>query len=190
LLQTHEHSQVWPGALKLADYIRLNRLERFREGNILELGAATGALAIYLSSHPQCLSVYTSDIDDGGDVESNILHNFQLNGLSHKGHLPYTWGESWQEAANKLQDIQVNFSPINFRFIIASDILLYVSAYPALVRTLENLFDGGTIVEFLMSWNRRIDESAIFFRLMETSNFQCVKVESGIYSFTRSACII
>ncbi len=41
-----------------------------------------------------------------------------------------------------------------------------LSAYPMLVKTLTELFDGGTIVEFLMCWNRRIAESAIFFQLM------------------------
>ena len=77
------------------------------------------------------------------------------------------------------------FHPSNFRFIIASDILLYVSAYPALVDTLKYLFERSRIVEFLMSWNRRIDESSIFFKLMEASNFKCEILGSGIYSFTR-----
>ncbi len=40
-----------------------------------------------------------------------------------------------------------------------------------LVKTLSELFDGGTIVEFLMSWNRRIAESAIFFELMKEAGY-------------------
>ena len=33
-----------------------------------------------------------SDIDDGGEVEENIYHNFALNGLSRVPHIPHTWG--------------------------------------------------------------------------------------------------
>jgi hypothetical protein len=40
------------------------------------------------------------------------------------------------------------------------------SAYPQLVQTLSELFDGGGAAEFLMAWNRRIAQSALFFDLM------------------------
>ena len=42
-------NQVWPGALKLASFIDENRV--YSDGKILELGAATGALAIYLQKY-------------------------------------------------------------------------------------------------------------------------------------------
>ena len=47
------------------------------------------------------------------------------------------------------------------------------SAYPALVLTLSELFDGGTVEEFLMSWNRRIPESALFFENMKEAGALC-----------------
>lgn len=73
-----------------------------------------------------------------------------------------------------------------FKYIIASDILLYVSTYPALVDSLTELFDGGTVEEFLMSWTRRIAESKIFFDLMATAGFTMELKTSGIYSFVRN----
>ena len=40
-------NQVWPGTFILADFIRKND-GRYKDSNCLELGSATGALAIYL----------------------------------------------------------------------------------------------------------------------------------------------
>ena len=49
----------------------------------------------------------------------------------------------------------------DFYFVVASDILLYVSAYPALVATLTDLFDNCGTREFLMAWNRRMKSSSL-----------------------------
>lgn len=57
-------NQVWPGTYRLAEYIDNNR-DKYSVGKILELGAATGALSIYLSSAPRNFDMVTSDIDDG-----------------------------------------------------------------------------------------------------------------------------
>ena len=38
--------------------------------------------------------------------------------------------------------------------------------------------------EFLMSWNRRLPESKIFFDLMYTRGFECIHHGECIYSFT------
>jgi hypothetical protein len=43
---------------------------------------------------------------------------------------------------------------------------------------------GGPPVEFLMSWNRRIAESAIFFDLMSKAGFLCEHKGKCVYSFT------
>jgi predicted nicotinamide N-methyase len=83
---------------------------------ILELGAATGALAVYLTL--KGFEVITSDIDDGGEVEDNIKFNFRRNGvLKDIVHVPFTWGNEWPEGTVRSSSIQT---------IIASDILLYV----------------------------------------------------------------
>ena len=37
-------------------------------------------------------SLNGSDIDDGGEVEDNIYHNFGLNGVADVLHIPHTWG--------------------------------------------------------------------------------------------------
>lgn len=65
--------------------------------------------------------------------------------------------------------------PMLYVYIYISNTTVY-SAYPALVLTLSELFDAGTVQEFLMSWNRRIPESALFFANMK---------EAGICSHNR-----
>lgn len=40
-------NQVWPGTFALADFIHC-RADRYKTGKMIELGSATGALAIYL----------------------------------------------------------------------------------------------------------------------------------------------
>lgn len=72
---------MWPGTFNLAEFIEDN-LCTYNTGRILELGAATGALSMYMMSKPRSLDVVTSDIDDGGEVENNIEYNFGLNGIS------------------------------------------------------------------------------------------------------------
>jgi hypothetical protein len=63
------------------------------------------------------------------------------------------------------------------------------SAYPALVQTLVELFDRSThpggIEEFLMSWNRRIASTSIFFDLMTKAGFIHEHLGKCIYSFRR-----
>jgi predicted nicotinamide N-methyase len=131
-------NKVWPGTFNLAEYID-QHMERYKSGNILELGAATGALSVYLSSDPHNYQLCTSDIDDGGDVEDNIRYNFELNGMKAPLHIPHTWGEGWPSSVTahssspKSDSDQVNVQTEaetievpRFKFIIASDILLYV----------------------------------------------------------------
>ena len=43
---------------------------------------------------------------------------------------------------------------------------------------------GGVAKQFLMSWNRRIPESKIFFDLMCARGFECIHHGGCIYSFT------
>jgi len=180
---------IWPGALDLAQYIDTYRSDIYTGGKILELGSATGFLAIFLAMKllktnnvNNCNDmIVTSDIDDDGIVEQNIKYNFQLNNIDSVVHIPHTWGTGWTRDNHQC-------SASSFKYIVASDILLYVKVYPELVSTLTELFNGGTICEFIMSWKRRIAESKVFFDLMTTAGFHCMRPEncSGtIYIFTR-----
>ncbi len=72
-------NKVWPGTFVLSEYID-SRIDFFRCGQVLELGAATGALSMFFTRRG--VRVVTSDIDDGGDVEANIKYNFELNGTA------------------------------------------------------------------------------------------------------------
>lgn len=81
-------------------------------------------------------------------------------------HIPFTWGSGWAKTISESSpEIQEKASQITH--VIASDILLYVSAYSALVDSLTEIFKNPNIRQFIMSWNRRIAESAIFFDLMK-----------------------
>jgi len=178
-------NQIWPGAFTLADFlVAPPQLDKLRDERILELGAATGAMSIFLRQPPFSLNVHTSDIDDEGEVQENIRHNFSLNGLGPPLHVPHTWGTGWLKSCERAG---VN-CPTEYKYIIASDILLYVSAYPALVQTLVELFsnmpaDG----EFIMVWNRRITASATFFELMKEEGFVCAHHGNCIYSFRQTS---
>jgi len=168
-------NKVWPGTFTLAEYIVLH-MDTYRSGTLLELGAATGALALLLRMPQYSINIVTSDIDDGGAVRDNIAHNFNLNNMACVPHVEHTWGEPWPEHSAPAA---------SFTHIIASDILLYVKAYPALVATLDMLFRAGA-QEFLMSWNRRISSTPLFFELMQQAGFVAETLPHCVYSFTRS----
>lgn len=71
-------NQVWPGAVRLGEHLLQNR-EKLENKCILELGAATGALAIALISNG--FRIFTCDYcDDDNVIEDNIRHNFSMNG--------------------------------------------------------------------------------------------------------------
>jgi len=117
---------------------------------------------VLLLSH-LCTPMCYSDIDDGGEVAENVEYNILQNGLSPGLHIPHTWGEGWQKSVDKATARSSSINSINtcsnsigdaavataiahryIKFVIASDILLYVSAYPALVETLVELFGINT----------------------------------------------
>lgn len=184
---------VWPGTNVLGQFI-VNQKPYFSNANILELGSATGALAIYLIKYPRCYNIFTCDYDDSnidtpvGDIEQNIAYNFEINGLTNSNcHIPYTWGQNWNATIHSKtieKNLPANY--LKFKYIIAADILLYVKSYSALVNTLVQLFEDTDVSEFVMSWQRRINESKIFFELMKDASFSCLNHGKGLYTFTRS----
>jgi hypothetical protein len=159
-------------------------------------------------------------------------------------HIPHTWGTGWKVSVMKRQqEMQEeglaamgkdqssllsssslsSFRTPEFDTIVASDILLYVSAYPSLVETLQELMpvivnhevenEGGVEegcvhsnnddqtgatssnnkkkkkmkICFVMSWNRRMKESAEFFQLMTAGGFDCQHEGKCIFTFTRTS---
>ena len=55
------------------------------------------------------------------------------------------------------------------------------------MKTLCAIFDQEPdLIEFLMAWNRRIKDSAVFFELMKEAGFLCYKHGKGLFSFFRA----
>jgi hypothetical protein len=238
---SHNANRVWPGTFPLADYLfatveKVTNIDltshnsssatlpiyKHNWGRVLELGTATGLLAIRfalacsdyntgLSSEESCCcsSIVTSDVDDElGDIFTNLQYNYELNDLilPYPKHVSHTWGTGWTESARKATssyDDNIsdtvstsetsNLDPSCFSFdtIVASDILLYVSAYPALVSTLCELMIPDHSISllkprkpvFVMSWNRRLKESNEFFTRMEDAGFVYERHGKGLYTF-------
>lgn len=189
-------NRVWPGTFLLGSYLTtsdpqlLGRLQD-KDTRCLELGAATGALSIFLSSPPYNFVIHTCDIQDDGTVEANIIHNFSLNSMQARQHISHTWGTPWAQSIANAETSGVSagtsFALVPgaiFNYVLASDILLYVSAYPSLVETLLQIFEANPGITFIMSWNRRMDASKQFFSLMEQAGFACLQ-NGCVFTFTR-----
>ena len=182
---SHNANRVWPGTFNLAEYYLDDGLPGdlgdLKGKRVLELGSATGLLAIRFAA-AGVTDIVTSDVsetkaaeEDGGEddtIETNIRHNFLLNGVSPVRHIQHTWGTGWDDDSE-------------FDIVIASDILLYVAAYSALVKTLEELIGEGKGRTFIMSWNRRMDESKQFFEMMEAKGFHCLREPKCVFLFSR-----
>lgn len=220
---SHNANRVWPGTLNLAEYLlggppsdtkRINRLSSTRWGNVLELGTATGLLAIRLamcstvyrcrrdafavdeSSTSQsidpciCDDIVTSDVADEDDlVARNLQFNYGLNGFSdplcRPRHVPHTWGTGWDDSVQRASVAKQWETPPFFDTVVASDILLYVNSYPALVQTLCEIIPSESHTTLIMSWNRRMKESREFFDRMVAVGFEHVHEGKCIYTFRR-----
>mmetsp|Transcript_30122 Transcript_30122/g.39667 ORF Transcript_30122/g.39667 Transcript_30122/m.39667 type:complete len:246 (-) Transcript_30122:528-1265(-) len=165
-------NRIWRGTFVLSDYLidLAERNRNFKQSCILELGSATGVLAISLTLNG-FTSLVTSDVDDQ-QVETNIRHNCNLNGVEPLPHIGHNWGDDWPLEENNCYD-----------YIIASDILLYINFYVPLVNTLSSLMKNKPNVTFIMSWQRRMKESLTFFQLMAEAGFSITDEGRRVYTF-------
>ena len=148
--------------------------------SFLELGAATGALSLWLTSMKFDSFVgTTTDYDDGDDNEigENIINNFKINDIESINHIRHSWGEPLEELSLECYDI-----------IFASDILIYVSQYGNLVKSIVSLFERGS-KQFVMSFNRPNckEEALKFFNMMNQEKFITQQPSKGLWIFTRQS---
>ncbi|XP_022767719.1 protein N-terminal and lysine N-methyltransferase EFM7-like isoform X1 [Durio zibethinus] len=183
---------LWPGTFAFAEWLVQHR--PWIEGCCcLELGSGTGALAIFLRKSFN-LDITTSDYDDQ-EIEENIAHNCQANGIMPVlPHIKHSWGDTFPAAVP------------HWDLIIASDILLYVKQYPSLIKSLSYLLksykpkddkavplvgnnqSGGMsmglpLPAFLMSWRRRIgkEDESLFFTGCENAGLEVKHIGSRVY---------
>ncbi|CAA2979735.1 Hypothetical predicted protein [Olea europaea subsp. europaea] len=181
---------LWPGTFAFVEWLVQHR-SWIGGRRTIELGSGTGALAIFLHKSFQ-LDITTSDYDDA-EIEENIAHNCQINGVTPVlPHIKHTWGDAFP------------ISDPCWDLIIASDILLYVKQYGNLINTLSFLLKSykpkaseavsGKNDEqndacllprpaFLMSWRRRIgkEDESLFFTGCEEAGLEVHHLGSRVY---------
>ncbi|KAF8708649.1 hypothetical protein HU200_030029 [Digitaria exilis] len=180
---------LWPGTFSFASWLVKN--QSILDGQrVLELGSATGALAIFLRKSFG-VNITTSDYDDK-EIEENIAYNCRANDLDVLPHIRHTWGDPFP------------VSRPDWDIVIASDILLYVKQYDNLVKTVSFLLKeykkisekagcttitdkSGTQVPakspmFLMSWRRRIGkDQSLFFTGCESAGLEVRHLGDLVY---------
>jgi Lysine methyltransferase len=137
-----------------------------------------------------CDDVVTSDVDDEDNLVSrNLKFNYVLNGFSDSlcrpRHVPHTWGTGWDDSVGRACVARQWETPPSFDTVVASDILLYVNSYPALVQTLCEIIPEESETTLIMSWNRRMKESRDFFDRMASVGFEHLHEGRCIYTFRR-----
>jgi len=150
---------VWPGTLQFAEWIQQNWKEYFEGKNLLELGSASGALSLFIKKWKN-VDVITSDYSDD-EIEKNIRHNYQLNGINDVVHLVHTWGEPLSE---NLPSCDV---------IFAINILQYSAQYGNLIKSLKLLLHKPTSY-CILAWGVKIKKENInlFIELVKEAHFQ------------------
>lgn len=170
---------LWPDANLIGRYVQ-EHWERYEDCRFLELGCGTGVLSIYLRKLG--LQVVSSDYHEVPDtVEENVAWNCAANHVDHH-HVPYCWGE--EPLPEGLND--------PFDVIVANDILIYVSSYPDLVRTMELLMPAhNTAITFLLSWRRRLrGAKQQFLDLVGAAGFVVHSLETRLWEIKRKAAPI
>lgn len=181
-----------------------------RRLRVLELGAACGALSLFLAMEGVCITA--SDIDDE-IVTSNLRANAEANGVRVRGDeetdddsssesdqpslrlLPHTWGRN----LDSLRAHIARHGP--FDVIVASDILNYEKEFGSLVDTLSLLMprphkrqadepQQSADSVFYMVWKRRgkgSAQAALFFDLLRAADFDVQTAGAGVYEIRRKA---
>ena len=154
---------------------------------ILELGSATGALAVYLRLHG-LHHVTTSDLPDPL-VTSNIAHNCQLNYVPFE-HFEHRWGDLVGLRAELARR-----GGSGWDVVLGSDLLAYESSYEGLSETISVLLpEGEADAEKVMwmCWKRREqkqkgkDRENGWFGIMRRRGFGCLQMGKGIWRIQRS----
>jgi hypothetical protein len=115
-------NRVWEGNAAFSQWIvqSWDVLGAAMSGPVLELGAATGALAAWLVMRSVAMTS-TDAADDGSKIAAQIAATFKLNSLPPPNHIEHNWGDPVPESLR------------GFPLILANDLLVYVESYPLLV---------------------------------------------------------
>jgi len=162
---------VWPGNHPFSEYLikNWNLLDGKR---IIELGAGTGVLSIFLKKKG-IKEIVTSDYDDP-QIGDNIEYNWKLNGYDGKEaslHIPHTWGAPLPSELP------------NFDVILCNDCILYVSQYPNLIKTIQHLLKKSSGNICIFSCGRRIKKEYenLFFQMAKEAGMEYELLGRRIY---------
>ncbi|XP_011624763.1 uncharacterized protein LOC18437959 isoform X2 [Amborella trichopoda] len=154
---------VWPGTFAFADWLA-ERHSWLIGRRVLELGSGTGALSIFLRKSFE-VDITTSDFDDE-DIEENIAHNCELNGVPMLPHIRHV-----KQYPNLIKTL-----------------CFLLKTYKPKGGETRTTFKLGSDVEvappvFLMSWRRRIgkEDEALFFSRCEESGLDVEHMGSRVY---------
>lgn len=190
---------VWPGNMAVSEFLRSKLPQLQGSKGILEIGAATGALSIFMQKHLGLTTVATSDgKTEGAEVEANISRNFEHNAAGAVPvHFQHDWGDA--VAPRMCSDYDV---------IVGNDLLVYAASYPMLVSFLRDLLapaegeegKASSVKTFVLGSHRRavmkpgLDADGVgepnFFEQIEAAGFRCEHQGKKVYTITFPATAV
>jgi cyclopropane fatty-acyl-phospholipid synthase-like methyltransferase len=183
---------VWPNNGAFASWLAEHSKELIPGKRILELGTGTGVLYVWLQKRFSAVAqaLVCSDAADA-EISSNVCYNCEKNSV-RCDFVAHTWGTKWSGG--------------EFDVLVASDILLYVKAYPALVETLLQILaprethslchlrapvmraSGPEETDlalrtpfFLLSARRRVADDHLFFEQLRAAGFEVLELPQRLH---------
>lgn len=164
LLCDHTGGDCWKGSFALARYLEAQRLDELRGKKVLELGAGTGLMGLWLGSLGAACEVR---ITDQADLVPLILANLQLNRHAACGTAVFVSELDWISfSAASFSTRESMLEHVDYGVLVAADVM-YESS---ILRPLAHVIVGCSSVEkvFLCQSHRVPELEEEFFNIIES----------------------